>query len=169
MQSSTLRSKDRNILLYNESARPLPAGQLPQYRDVDLAVESHRAEGLNEKKAVLAVAEELISQWTDLTTIKVSHLSSVIRKIDGLRSARVSKLKNPTRDGSKVASSGESNQRKGVGKMHKRSSKFDLHQVSNSLFDIRALNAEVPPCDIAFLNDQVGPRVIHRFVTKCCI
>ena len=34
-------------------------GQLAQFKDVDLAVESHRAEGLNEKKAVSAVAEEL--------------------------------------------------------------------------------------------------------------
>ena len=59
MQSSTLRSKDRNILLYKESARPLPDGQLAQFIDVDLAVESHRAEGLGEKKAVSAVAEEL--------------------------------------------------------------------------------------------------------------
>ena len=132
MQSSTLRSKDRNILLYNESARPLPAGQLAQHKDVDLAVESQRAKGLTEKKAVATVAEELISQWTDLTSIKVSHLSSVIRKIEGLRSARVSKLKNPTRDGSKVASSGESNNRKGVGNTRK-GSKLDLHQVSNSL------------------------------------
>ena len=88
MQSSTLRSKDRNILLYNESARPLPAGQLAQYKDVDLAVESQRAKGLTEKKAVATVAEELISQWTDLTSIKVSHLSSVIRKINGLRNSR---------------------------------------------------------------------------------
>ena len=166
MQSSTLRSKDRNILLYNESARPLPVGQLAQYKDVDLAVESHRAEGRTEKKAVQAVAEEIITQWTDLTTIKVSHLSSVIRKINGLRNARAAKLKNPARDGSKVATSVESN-RKGAGKERKSScSKLDLHQVSKQLFDIRALNAEVGPHDKAFLEDQVGPRVIHRFVKK---
>ena len=71
MQSSTLL---RNILLYKD-ARPLPDdGQLAQFKDVDLAVESHRqAEGLNEKKAVsMSVSGRVQLCWSALRREKDS-------------------------------------------------------------------------------------------------
>ena len=87
---SGLRSKDRNIQIHGESARPLPAGQLPTYQDVDLAVEFYRiAEGgLTVDKAVKRVASDVVDLWRDLTSINVSSLNSVIRKIINLRKAR---------------------------------------------------------------------------------
>ena len=122
-----LRSKDRNIQIYGESARPLPAGQLPLYRDVDLAVEHHRMEGgLTERKAIETVASDIADLWR-LTNISVSPSTSIIRKIQNLRKARTVVVKNLTTKKGVVSSSHTS--RKGPGKKHKGGSKIELSAV----------------------------------------
>ena len=162
---SGLRSRDRNIQVHGESARHLPSSQLPLGRDVDLAVEAHRKDGMTEKIAVQTVASDIADLWTSLTSIKVSPLTSIIRKIDNLRKARNVVVKNLTTTKG-VKSSSDHQKRKGPGKMHKGGSKVDFSEVSQKLFDIRSPSALISSADLAFLEDQKGPREISRFATK---
>ena len=79
-----------NKELYGKSAEALSVtGSLPTWADVDLAVEAKMAgSGVTERVAVNAVASDLSELWAKTTIIKVSPLSSVMRKIWTLRSAR---------------------------------------------------------------------------------
>ena len=64
-------------------------GSLPTWAEVDLAVEAKLAlSGVSERVAVNAVASDLSEVWAKTTIIKVSPLTSVIRKIWSLRIAR---------------------------------------------------------------------------------
>ena len=92
-----LRSKDDNLVLYGRSAQKMPPDQLPLYADVDLSVEFYKQAGYGEWEAIKRTSGDLLSIYSR-TQIKIQESKSLNRKIKTLRSKRLSKLKELSKD-----------------------------------------------------------------------
>ena len=159
-----------NKELYGKSAESLSVtGSLPTWADVDLAVEAKMAvSGVTERVAVNAVASDLSELWAKTTIIKVSPLSSVMRKIWTLRSARKRYLMEKTVD--KRTNTARFSNKRGRNKKGKakksRSEQLKLIDVCHTLFDISSCesNYKIPKNARAFYEDQKGPRVLRSSI-----
>ena len=159
-----------NKKLYGRSAKPLSVtGSLPTWADVDLAVEAKLTEsGVTERVAVNAVASVLSEVWAETTIIKVSPLTSVIRKIWTLRTARKKSLMENTID--KRTNTARFSNKRGRKKNGKnktsRKKQLNLNEVCHTLFDISSCesNYKVPKNALAFYEDQKGSRELRSSI-----
>ena len=159
-----------NKQLYGRSAKALSVtGSLPTWADVDLAVEAKvSASGVTERVAVNSVAADLTEVWAKTTIIKVSPLSSVIRKIWSLRNARKKILMEQSVD-SRTNTARYTNKRgrKKRGKQRtSRLQQLNLLEVCHTLFDISSCesNYKIPKNAIAFYEDQKGLRELKSSI-----
>ena len=160
-----------NKQLYGGSAKPLSVtGSLPTWAEVDLAVEAKLAlSGVSERVAVNAVASDLSEVWAKTTIIKVSPLTSVIRKIWSLRIARKKLLMEQSVDNrtntARYTNKRGRNKRKGKGKAS-RQRQLNLVEVCHTLFDISSCesNYKIPKNALAFYEDQKGIRQLKSSI-----
>ena len=167
------RSSDKacaNKQIYGRSAKVLSVtGFLPTWADVDLAVEAKLSvSGVTERVAVNSVASDLTEVWANTTIIKVSPLTSVIRKIWTLRTARKKFLMEKSLD-SRTNTARYTNKRGRKQKGKHRTSRhqqLNLVEVCHTLFDISSCgsNYKIPKNALAFYQDQKGLRQLRSSI-----